>query len=188
MDNLVETPKPRKPRARQILKQFPQGRGEKRRNPEESCQHQPAKRCHQQMPPQGVTLEVPIRDLEPLQILNAYRRSLGIGPSPNLISSAIYSYDPTTIAECYEKTMRRDFSNFPQIGPSIRDQTDRPLGFSGAPIDSPTSDYGTSNTSLSYQHESSDEYSSDTRPSTSQQSGDGNSVSASPGDAKLTNE
>ncbi|TRX88099.1 hypothetical protein FHL15_010997 [Xylaria flabelliformis] len=122
-----------------------------------------------------VAFEVPIRDLEPLQTLNAFRRDLGLGRSSNLISSAIYDYDPTTVAECYEKSITGGFPRCPQYFPSAQHQTE--VGFLecfGAPIDGSTSDYETITSSLSYQH------SIDTRPSTAQRSSDGNSVDTCP--------
>ncbi|KAI1750953.1 hypothetical protein F4782DRAFT_507377 [Xylaria castorea] len=172
MDKFVEPPKPR---TRQILKQYPRGRGKNGRIHQEPRRQQ-TKRCYRQMP-QGVAIEVPIRDLEPLRTLNAFRRDLGLGPSRNLISSAIYNYDPTMIAELYEKTMTGGSSSFPQFCLSAQHQTHiGSLDFLGAPIDSSTGGYHTSNSSLSYQHYSSDKSSSETRPSTSQQSGDRDSI------------
>ncbi|RYC57967.1 hypothetical protein CHU98_g8240 [Xylaria longipes] len=150
----------------------------------EKPRRQQAKSFPQQMPQDSipVALEVPIRDLEPLRILNAFRRDLGLGPSPNLISSAIYDCDPTTIADCYQKTIAGDFPSFPQIYPAAQQgQTHgRSSQSFGAPIDISASDYDTSNSSSSYQHESSDEYSNDTRPSTAEQSGNENSVDTFP--------
>ncbi|KAI8953752.1 hypothetical protein F4801DRAFT_596989 [Xylaria longipes] len=181
MDKLVEPPRPR---ARQILKQYPRVRGENELIYEKPRRQQ-AKSFPQQMPQDSaipVALEVPIRDLEPLRILNAFRRDLGLGPSPNLISSAIYDCDPTTIADCYQKTIAGDFPSFPQIYPAAQQgQTHgRSSQSFGAPIDISASDYDTSNSSSSYQHESSDEYSNDTRPSTAEQSGNENSVDTFP--------
>lgn len=48
-------------------------------------------------------VEVPISTIKPLCELNAFRQSLGLGPSKNLISSAIYNYPPNVIAEYYKK-------------------------------------------------------------------------------------
>ncbi|KAI1166906.1 hypothetical protein F5B18DRAFT_676867 [Nemania serpens] len=106
----------------------------------EDLRSQQAKKCHQQVR-EGVTLEVPIHDLKPLQTLNTYRRDLGLGPSRNLISSAIYNYDPTAIAEYYEKLALGDSSS----SSSARSSTQReietnPFGLPGLPIRSLGSD------------------------------------------------
>ncbi|KAI0468586.1 hypothetical protein F4859DRAFT_489637 [Xylaria cf. heliscus] len=173
MDIPVEPPKPR---VREILKQFPRVRHANERTHEEPRSQQ--KKGDHQNVPEGVMLEVDIHDLEPLQILNAYRRKLGLGPSLNLISSSIYDCDPTTIAECYERTITGGFSGFPHLFSPTQHQV--PNGSpqsSEAPVDSSTiSECDMSSSSSSYQHETSDEYSSDTRPSTSQHSSDKDSV------------
>ncbi|KAI0553591.1 hypothetical protein F4679DRAFT_580318 [Xylaria curta] len=153
-----------KPRTWQILKQWPRGCGKNQRMCEKT------KRYCQQIPQGGAldsptseprnqfAFEVPIRDLEPLQALNAFRRDLGLGRSSNLISSAIYDYDPTTIAECYEKSITDGFPRWPRYFP-LAQQTE--VGF----VEYFTINSSTSNSSLSYQH------GIDTRPSTAQHSG-----------------
>lgn len=48
-------------------------------------------------------MQVPITDLNPLSNLNKYRRTLGLGPSKNLMSSAVYNEDPSVIYAYYNK-------------------------------------------------------------------------------------
>ncbi|KAI0505259.1 hypothetical protein F5B22DRAFT_651885 [Xylaria bambusicola] len=50
-----------------------------------------------------ITLQVPITDLNNLSKLNAYRRRLGLGPSKNLMSSAIYDHHPSAVDNYYEQ-------------------------------------------------------------------------------------
>ncbi|KAK5624389.1 hypothetical protein RRF57_000105 [Xylaria bambusicola] len=52
---------------------------------------------------QPATLEIPITDLHHLSKLNSYRHSLGLGPSKNLISSAIYDHDPSAVDSFYQQ-------------------------------------------------------------------------------------
>ncbi|KAJ8128496.1 hypothetical protein O1611_g5139 [Lasiodiplodia mahajangana] len=103
MGNLA---KPTKPRIVQILKQVPisQETSERRKSQAQNrqAQHdQQAKDGHRHVP-EGMMVDVPIHSLAPLRELNAYRQCLGLGPSKNLISSAIYNYNPDVVADYYD--------------------------------------------------------------------------------------
>lgn len=89
-----------------------------------------------------VTIEVPVHDLKPLQVLNAYRRDLGLGPSRNLISSSLFDYDPNAIAEYYERVALSDASRSSSARSSTQRQIEtNPFGLPGLPILSLASDY-----------------------------------------------
>lgn len=88
-----------------------------------------------------VTIEVPVHDLKPLQMLNAYRRGLGLGPSRNLISSSLFNYDPTAVAECYERLALGDSSRSSSARSSTHQQIEaNPFGPPGLPIGNLASD------------------------------------------------
>ncbi|KAI0199143.1 hypothetical protein F4808DRAFT_462130 [Astrocystis sublimbata] len=173
-----------KPRV--ILNQLPQGRHDKGTQVTTTDNQQ-------QMP-----LEYPIRDLEPLQVLNAYRRQLGLGPSKNLISSAICNYGPAEIAECYERTMAGDFSAFPPFyAPTSSQQSYGSSSFAGdfdKPVDEGNGDdmgdheWAMSKYVASEESNSLDEDNSDTRPSTSQQPSDLASLGLDPSQEKATDQ
>ncbi|KAI0113943.1 hypothetical protein GGR51DRAFT_504951 [Nemania sp. FL0031] len=100
MDSLV---KPAKPRIVQILKQVPISQ-ERRKSEAQTrqAQHDQQAKTGQRHMPEGMMVDVPIHSLAPLRELNAYRQCLGLGPSKNLISSAIYNYDPDVVADYYD--------------------------------------------------------------------------------------
>ncbi|KAI3343116.1 hypothetical protein F4824DRAFT_494907 [Ustulina deusta] len=122
---LVHPVEPTKPRRLQLIKQVPLSRGRIRyapvRNEEriieerkkliaEGLGDQQLKSSHQQIP--LMTIKAPIVDLKSLAYLNEYRRRIGLelgialGPSLNLMSSAVYNYDPITTKAFYEKLDR----------------------------------------------------------------------------------
>ncbi|KAI1121615.1 hypothetical protein F5Y10DRAFT_288249 [Nemania abortiva] len=95
-------------------------------------------------------MDIPIHSLAPLRELNAYRQCLGLGPSKNLISSAIYDYDPSVVADYYES------HPFPwdelDIGPFIFERS--PLWNSTSCSNNQGSSYYHSNTQPSTPHQS----------------------------------
>ncbi|KAI1203027.1 hypothetical protein F5X97DRAFT_318622 [Nemania serpens] len=132
---------PTKPRILHILNQVPLSRAERSRNERMRQRGQQAKDRHQQVR-EGVTIEVPVHDLKPLQVLNAYRRDLGLGPSRNLISSSLFDYDPNAIAEYYERVALSDASRSSSARSSTQRQIEtNPFGLPGLPILSLASDY-----------------------------------------------
>ncbi|KAJ2989214.1 hypothetical protein NUW58_g3585 [Xylaria curta] len=115
--------------------------------------------------------EVAIQDLEPLQTLNTYRRGLGLGPSRNLISSVISTYDPNTIAKLYEEITMGDPSKFSlAYSPAQYPMHGTHPAFDRPPTQSPTRGHDKFHLSPSSQYQSSRDRSSETRSSSSHRS------------------
>ncbi|GAP86087.1 hypothetical protein SAMD00023353_0302140 [Rosellinia necatrix] len=162
----IDSPaKPAIHRVRQILNQVPLSI--RRRGNPRLCDlphNQQANKPQQRL--LGASLEFPIHDIEPLQTLNAYRRDLGLKPTKNLISSAIYDYNPTAIANIYDRLSRDHFSASSSVGSLSQPQLDDgPLKFARPVARSSFSDRSSIDSLASTQREGPNDVGSDTQSS-----------------------